>query len=69
MEYATPDDEVNTSVRDNLGQVVEHVNSGINSRVGNMFFQQFWLDDDRAAWHDRLDKLSREVNDSYETVK
>ena len=69
VEYATPDDEMDASVRDNLGQVIDHVNSGINSRVGNMFFQQFWLDDDRAAWHDRLDQLSREINDSYETVK
>ena len=69
VEYTTPDDEMAPSIREDLGKVVDRVNKGMNSKIGNMFFQQFWLDDDRAAWHDRLDQLSNEINDSYQTEK
>ena len=56
-------------VRENLGKVIKDVNKGLNSRVGNMFFQQYFLDDDRSDWHKRLDKLGDTIDDNFETVK
>jgi hypothetical protein len=56
-------------VRENLGKVIKDVNSGMSSRVGNMFFQQYFLDSDRSDWHKRLDKLGDTIDDNFETVK
>ncbi len=69
VQYSNPDDTMGAQIRENLGKVIRNVNSGMNSKVGNMFFQQFFLDDDWSEWHDRLDKLSDTVNDNYETLK
>ena len=41
----------------------------MDSKVGNMFFQQYFLDEDRSQWHKRLDKLGDMIDDNYETVK
>ena len=41
----------------------------MNSRVGNMFFQQYGLDDDRAAREERLDEVGNFINDEFETIK
>jgi len=67
VEYAQPDDAVGARIREDLGKIIHQVNKGMGSKVGNMFFQQYWLDDDRADWHERLDQLSKEVNDNYQT--
>ena len=69
VEYAAPDDEADARIREDLGKIVKGVNKGMTSKVGNMFFQQYGLDDDRADWHRRLDQLSNEVNDEFQTVK
>ena len=69
VKYSNPDDSMGPQIRENLGKVIKHVNKGMRSKVGNMFFQQYFLDEDRTDWHKRLDQLDKEVNDDYETVK
>ena len=69
VQYSNPDAVMGTQVRENLGKVIKDVNKGMNSRVGNMFFQQYFLGDDRSDWHKRLDKLGDTIDDNFETVK
>ena len=69
VQYSNPDDGMGAQVRENLGKIIKNVNKGMNSKVGNMFFQQYFLDDDRSQYHQRLDKLEKEINDDFETVK
>ncbi len=69
VQYSNPDAVMGAQVRENLGKVIKDVNKGMNSRVGNMFFQQYFLDDDRSDWHKRLDKLGDTIDDNFETVK
>ena len=69
VEYVQPDEAADARVREDLGKIVKQVNKGMTSKVGNMFFQQYGLDDDRADWQSRLDQLGNEVNDNYQTVQ
>jgi len=69
VQYSNPDAAMGAQIRENLGKVIKDVNSGMSSRVGNMFFQQYYLDSDRADWHKRLDKLGDTIDDNFETVK
>ena len=69
VQYSNPDDAMGARIRENLGKVIQNVNSGMNSKVGNMFFQQYFLDEDRPDWHKRLDNLGDTINDDYETLK
>ena len=69
VQYSNPDDSMGPQIRENLGKVIKNVNKGMRSKVGNMFFQQYFLDDDRSEWQQRLDQLDNEVNDDYETLK
>ena len=69
VEYVQPDEASGARIREDLGKIVKQVNKGMSSKVGNMFFQQYFLDDDRSDWHNRLDQLENEVNDNYQTVK
>ena len=69
VEYSKPDSFAGASIRKELGKIVENVNNGMNSRVGNMFFQQYGLDDDRAARKERLDEVGNFINDEFETIK
>ncbi|MBO4648681.1 MAG: hypothetical protein J5806_11065 [Lentisphaeria bacterium] len=69
VHYSNPDDGMGEQVRENLGKVIKDVNNGMDSRVGNMFFQQYFLDSDRSDWHKRLDKLGDTIDDNYQTVK
>ena len=69
VKYSNPDDAMGAQIRENLGKVIKDVNNGMNSRVGNMFFQQYFLDEDRSDWHKRLDKLGNTIDDNFETVK
>ena len=41
----------------------------MTSRVGNMFFQQYLLDDDREARVERLDEVGKYINDDFKTAK
>ena len=69
VQYSNPDAVMGAKVRENLGKVIKDVNDGMSSRVGNMFFQQYFLDEDRSDWHKRLDKLGDTIDDNFETVK
>ena len=61
VEYAAPnDDQLGAKVKEEIGKINNNVNKGMNSKVGNMFFQQYLLDDDRADREDRLDKVNQE---------
>ena len=69
VEYAAPDDVSGAKIRENLGKIVNEVNKGMESKVGNMFFQQYFLDPDRGARNERLDSLANEINDDYQTQR
>ena len=61
VEYAAPnDDQLGAKVKEEIGKINNNVNKGMNSKVGNMFFQQYLLDEDRADREDRLDKVNQE---------
>lgn len=69
VTYVNPDDFAGAEIRDELGKIVKGVNKGMNSRVGNMFFQQYLLDEDRVNRIDRLDKVGNIINDEYKVEK
>lgn len=50
-------------VRDHMGKIIQNVNKGMTSRVGNMFFQQYGLDEDRADREKRLEHIHTQIND------
>ncbi len=69
VEYTRPDTFAGAEVREEIGKIVKSVNKGMNSRVGNMFFQQYGLDDDREARVERLDEVGKFINDDFKTIK
>ncbi len=69
VEYSNPDSFAGAEIREDLGKIVDNVNKGMNSRVGNMFFQQYGLDSDRADRNERLNEVGNIINDEYETIK
>ena len=69
VEVSNPDDKMGADVQEEVGKIVKQVNKGINSPIGNMLFQQYFLDDDRADRDKRLDKLSDKINDKYQEHK
>ena len=69
VEYSNPDDNTGAKVREDLGTIVKGVNKGMKSRVGNMFFLQPGLDEDRPARIERLDAISKTIDDEYKGVR
>ena len=69
VELSRPDDRIGADVKNEVGKIIKQVNDGVDSPVGNMFFQQYLLDEDRPDREKRLDKLSSEINDSYKERK
>ena len=69
VEYSNPDSFAGARIRENLGKIVKGVNKGMNSRVGNMFFGQYGLDEDVWDRHKRLDDVGEKINDDYKTIK
>ena len=69
VEYSKPNSFASAEIRENLGKITKGVNKGMNSRVGNMFFGQYGLDDDRADRNKRLDDVGNKINDEYKTIK
>ncbi|MDD3886544.1 MAG: hypothetical protein PHI35_06715 [Victivallaceae bacterium] len=69
VEYSNPDDFAGAQIQENLGKIVKGVNKGMTSRVGNMFFQQYCLDDDREPRNDRLDAVGNMISDEYKEIK
>ena len=65
VELSRPGDGMGADVKSEVGKIIKQVNKGMESPVGNMFFQQYLLDDDRPDRDKRLDKLSTEINDGY----
>jgi hypothetical protein len=63
VEYASPDDKIDEATAEELQGILKGVNKGMNSRVGNMFFQQYGLDSDRADRETRLDDIHSKIND------
>ena len=56
-------------ISEDLGKIVKSVNKGMTSRVGNMFFLQPWLDEDRPHRKERLDAISKTIDDEYTGVR
>ena len=69
VEYSNPDSFAGAEIRENLGKIVNGVNKGMNSRVGNMFFGQYGIDSDRPARQERLNDVGNKINDEYKTIK
>ena len=69
VEYSKPDSFAGAAIREDIGKIVDGVNKGMTSRVGNMFFQQYLLDDDREARVERLDEVGKYINDDFKTAK
>ena len=65
VELSQPGDRLGADVKSEVGKIIKQVNKGVDSPVGNMFFQQYLLDEDRPDREKRLDKLSTEINDGY----
>ena len=65
VELSRPGDGMGADVKSEVGKIIKQVNTGMESPVGNMFFQQYLLDEDRPDRDKRLDKLSTEINDGY----
>ncbi len=65
VEFSNPGDAVGAKIREDLGTIVKGVNKGMTSRVGNMFFLQPWLDEDRPARKERLKSISRTIDEEY----
>jgi len=69
VEYSQPDSFADNAIREDLGKIVKGVNKGMSSRVGNMFFQQYLLDDDREPRNERLDAVGNIINDEFQTER
>ena len=69
VEYSNPDSFAGAEIREELGKIVKGVNKGMTSRVGNMFFQQYGLDDDREARVERLDEVGKFIHDDFKTAR
>ena len=69
VEFSNPNDNTGAKVREDLGTIVKGVNKGMTSRVGNMFFLQPGLDEDRPARNERLDAISKTIDDEYKGVR
>ena len=69
VEYANPDDKIDEATAEELQGILKGVNKGMNSRVGNMFFQQYGLDSDRADRVERIEALDHMINDDYKEIK
>ncbi len=68
VEFSHPGDGAGAKIREDLGKIVRGVNKGMKSRVGNMFFLQPGLDEDREARIERLDAISKTIDDEYKGV-
>jgi len=49
--------------------IVQRVNKGMDSKTGNMFFQQYGLDRDRPSFQRNLDELEQTIDDEYQELK
>ena len=69
VEYSNPGDHVDAATAEEMNTILTGVNKGMNSRVGNMFFQQYGLDSDRADRVERIEALDHMITDDYKEVR
>ncbi len=69
VEYSAPETPAGPEIRRELGKIVKGVNNGMTSRVGNMFYHQYFLDGDRPDQNKRLDDIGNRINDEYKEIK
>lgn len=47
VKYSPPNETVPARIDENIGKIIDDVNKGMRSPVGNMFFQQYLIDTDK----------------------
>lgn len=60
---------IDDAMQGDLDDIVKGVNKGMNTRVGNMFFQQYGLDSNRASYQEHLNSLEERIDDKYQELK
>ncbi|MBP5182741.1 MAG: hypothetical protein J6331_06920 [Lentisphaeria bacterium] len=69
IEPVAADTRIPENLRKDSRDMVKGVNKGMTSRVGNMFFGQYFLDEDRVPRKERLDRVGNIINDEYKEMK
>ena len=69
IEPVSADTRMPENLRKDSRDMVKGVNKGMTSRVGNMFFGQYFLDEDRVPRKERLDRVGNIINDEYKELK
>ena len=69
IEPVAADTKISENLRKDVKDMVKGVNKGMTSRVGNMFFGQYGLDEDREPRNERLDRVGNIINDEYKELK
>ena len=47
VKYSPTNEAIPVRIDENIGKIIDGVNKGMRSPVGNMFFQQYWIDTDK----------------------
>ena len=68
VKYSNPTEPMGSSVKENIGKINKQVNKGMTSKVGNMFFQQYLMDEDRADRENRLDGINDRIEKNYKKL-
>ncbi|MBR2363624.1 MAG: hypothetical protein IKA79_00340 [Lentisphaeria bacterium] len=69
IEPVETDTQISENLRKDVKDMVKGVNKGMSSRVGNMFFGQYGLDEDRGPRKERLERVGNIINDEYKELK
>ena len=68
VKYSNPTEVMGSTIKENIGKINKQVNKGMTSKVGNMFFQQYLMDEDRADRSDRLDGINDRIEKNYKNL-
>ena len=68
VKYSNPTEVMGSTIKENIGKINKQVNKGMTSKVGNMFFQQYLMDEDRADRSDRLDGINDRIEKNYKKL-
>ena len=68
VKYSNPTEPMGSVVKENIGKINKQVNKGMTSKVGNMFFQQYLLDEDREDRSKRLDGINNRIEKNYKKI-
>ena len=69
IEPVAADTKISENLRKDVKDMIKGVNKGMTSRVGNMFFGQYGMDEDREPRNERLDRVGNIINDEYKELK